>query len=425
VDYSCEKNVLDNGLRVLTVPNESTSVATCLLLFGTGSRHEAEKFAGISHVLEHMFFKGTKKFPTATLLAKHIDSLGGDFNAFTSKEYTGYYIKLRAENAILGVQYLVELLSNPLFISEELDREREVILQEYDMYEDMPSEVVASRFEQVMFCDDALGRDTIGTKTAIRAISSEDLFDYKKTHYNFKNAVFVLSGNIGKQRSDLIKYIEDNLILGHESIKKTEKCRDQDKKVISFVTKPIEQSHLMIGFRAAGYDNEDRFILKFISVLLGGSMSSRMFSEVREKNGLAYTIRSSFGSYRETGVFDTVAGVADQNLEKATALILQEYRRISTELVTAEEMKIALEIISSKLAISFEDSENVANYFAMNELMAGDGLSPEAILKKYQKITASDILETTKKYFLPERLTVSVVTKKSDDSDIKKIIMDF
>lgn len=420
-----EKVVLDNGLRILFLDNPSSKVATALLLFGAGSRFEEERVAGISHVLEHMFFKGTKKYPTPTDLAKYIDSLGGEFNAFTSKEYTGYYIKLRAENINKGVSYLSELVSNPLFLQRELDKERHVILQEYDMYEDLPSEVASSRFERILFPDNSLGRDTIGTKKAIESITAEDIIFYKETHYNYKNAVFVIAGNIQNQKENILRQIKEDLSLGNNPKSTIDKQEQIETKKFTITKKPIEQSHLIIGFRGVGYNDEDRYALKLLSVILGGSMSSRMFTEIREKNGLAYTVKTASSSYIDTGVFETYAGVADEKLEKAFGLILSEYKKITSSLVSSEELNIAKEIIMGKTVITLEDTEELANFYGMNELMTEKVTDIEEIIKKYQSITKDDILRVAKKYIAPQSLCVSIVSKKKDISQIEKLIKEF
>jgi predicted Zn-dependent peptidase len=214
------KHTQKNGLRVILVPDNSKNVVTTMVIVGTGSRYESEEFAGISHVLEHMFYKGTKKRPSSAAISTFIEEIGGEFNAFTSKEYTGFYTKVAAKHLPKSIDFLSDLLINPLFDQKELEKEKQVILQEYDMYQDLPMEIASSRFEEALFGKNSLGRDVIGYRDSIKKISRQDLFDYKEQHYQLGNIIVVVAGNIDSiAQSELFQRLKKASLLSRVKVK--------------------------------------------------------------------------------------------------------------------------------------------------------------------------------------------------------------
>lgn len=406
------KHTLSTGLRVILVPSKAKDVVTTMILFGTGSRYESEEKAGISHILEHMFFKGSKKRPTAIELAEFIESLGGENNAFTSKEYTGYFAKVASKYLDKAIEYLSDLLSEPLFLVEELEREKGVILQELDMYEDQPMEVVNSKFDLALLGKNSLGRDVIGYKDSILSVNRDDLFEYKDRQYTASNTVLVIAGNFGElSLEDLLQQIEKSFIFPEKTADKCQPIQINSGKNRTIFHKDIEQSHLILGFPGASYENADRYALKMLSLILGGSMSSRMFVQIREKRGLAYAVRTSSGSYLDAGTIETYAGVPHARVDETIEAITSEYKKIKEDL-SLDEVKRAKQIIYGRMLIGLEDTSEIANSFAMPELLTGKTVTPAEALAIYEKIEREDLIRVAQKYLNLDKLSMAYVGPK-------------
>lgn len=416
------KYTLSNGLRVIIVPNDSKQVVTTLAMFGVGSRYEDESEAGISHILEHMFFKGTKKFPNSLLVSEYMEEIGGEYNAFTSKEYTGYYTKTASKYLENSIDFISEILVNSLFDATELDKEKGVILQELDMYEDMPMEVVGNRFERALFCNNSLGRDIIGYKNSIQATTSEGLIDYKNRFYTSNNCTIVIVGNVGAfSDSDILKLLENKFLFVPGTLPSYESVLSCDKPALSLTNKKTEQSHLVVGFPGVSFDSEDKFKLKMLSVILGGIASSRMFTEIREKRGLAYSVRSSTSNYGDTGSLETYAGVPHSKVAEVIESILFEYDRIKSDLKDGEIRK-AKEVLYGRILIGFDDTNELANNFALNETMSGKILTPDELIAKYQALQLSEIVDVANRFIDKNKVVLSFIGRDLTDQDAKLLI---
>lgn len=416
------KEVLGNGLRVILVPNAGSSVVTAMVMFGVGSRYEPNDLAGISHILEHMNYKGTAKRPTPIDVAKSVESFGGEHNAFTGKEYTGYYVKAAPRHLADALDFLADITLNSKLSSVELEREKGVIIEEVNMYEDAPMELIENKFEQALFGNNALGRDVIGTKETIRAVKAEDLKQYRSDYYAGSNSVVVLAGNFTDQNeTELIKLVEK-----HFSFPKTESVGlkpitlDQAKSQV-VIDKKTEQSHLVIGFYGPAFAHPDRYKVKLLSVILGGSMSSRMFTEIRERLGLAYAVRTTTGSYGDTGSIETQVGVPHDKVEKTIEAVLAEYRKIRDRKVSNEELARAKEIVLGRMLISFEDSLEMALHYALGETVAGQTITPKELARLYEKVQVADILETARKYLQDKTMALAYIGPALKEADLEKI----
>lgn len=417
-----KKIKMKNGVRVILVPEKSTHVLTSVAMFHVGSRNETDANAGISHVLEHMHFKGTKKRPTAFQISEFVDSMGAEHNAFTNKEYTGYYIKSTPKHLADGLDYLSDILTNSIFDAVELDREKNVIIQEINMYEDLPMEAVSWRFEEALLGKNDLGRDIIGTKESVNSITRDQLVAYRDKHYIAENTVVVLAGNFGQYSDeDLINILEKSFDFAALSKEPQSKIELNDKKALSIVKKETEQSHVIVGFRTSALEDPDYYTLDLLSMILGGSMSSRMFEEIREKRGLAYAVRTSSGSYLESGSLETQAGVPHEKIYETIEAILGEYRKVKDTEILEAELDKAKEIISSRALIRLEDSEEIAMHYAVEDILLQKVMIPSEMLKNYQKVTTGDILNVAKKYFREERLALSYIGPGIDEEKLNKI----
>jgi predicted Zn-dependent peptidase len=417
-----EKITLKNGVRIVLVPNKATSVVTVMAMFGVGSRHETDQSAGISHVLEHMNYKGTKKRPTFLEVAEFIESIGGEHNAFTNKEYTAYYTKVTPKHLEEGIDFISDNVLNSTFDPTELKREKNVIIEEIKMYEDLPMENIANKFEEALFGQNALGRDIIGTQESVRSITSEDLINYRKFHYTASNCVVVLAGNFGRYSNNEIReVVEKNFnFSGLKPANPTQITLNLEKS-ISITPKQTEQSHLIIGFYGAPFQSENRFALKLLGIILGGSMSSRMFVEIRERRGLAYAVRTSVSSYREAGLIETQAGVPHSKVIEATKAVLDQYNKIKQKKVAISELNKAKEIINGRTMVALEDSLELASHYATWETIAGQTMTPKEILAKYEEITPADILKAANKYLVDNRMSLAYIGPALKQGDLGKI----
>jgi len=416
-----KKHVLKSGLRVVLVPDSAKEVVTTMVLVGAGSRYEDEKIAGISHILEHMFYKGSVKRPTSLKVAEFIEDIGGEHNAFTGKEYTGFYTKTAPKHLAKSIDFLSDLLINPMLDDKELIKEKQVILQEYDMYEDLPMEISSSKFEEALFGKNSLGRDVIGYRESIKKTTRDDLIKYKNGFYKSSNIVIVVVGNISiLPEVELLDLIEKSFVFDHGAVTKYPVVVLPKEKREIIVKRKTEQTHLTVGFLGAARDGSDKSALKLLGIILGGSMSSRMFGEIREKLGLAYSVHTASDSYLDTGSFDTYAGVPNDRWQEATEAILNEYKKVLKNISEAEFNR-AKEIFFGRMLISFEDTNELANLYASNELLLSKIITPAQMIEDYQKITLSEILAVGKKYFIEENMAISLVGPEVNANDLQKI----
>lgn len=429
---------LDNGLSLVTVPMNGTKTVTTLVMVGTGAKYENKKNSGIAHFLEHMLFKGTKKRKNTLAISSELDGIGADFNAFTSKEYTGYWIKTSQEKMSLALDVVSDMFFNSKMSSVEIEREKGVIIEEYNMYLDNPMMHVDDVFENLLYGDTPAGRDTIGTKETIMEMRRKDFIEYFNNQYTTQNTTVIIAGNIKSQTECLRlvkKYFSNPLFLerGKNFKEKEVVVENQDKPAVMIEYKETDQSHLVLGVRAFSWGEKDKLAARLIAIILGGSMSSRLFVGLRERNGLAYYVRSSSENYSDVGYLATSAGVPAVKIDQAIRIIIKEYKKLSTSLVNAKELKRAKDLLKGKFAIQLEVSENMANWYAKQSVMAQTNLRsknktmkqsnllpPEDYIRKIQRVTAKDIRNVAKKIFVNEGLNLALIGPFKDDKKILK-----
>ncbi len=392
-------HVYPSGLTLITVPMKSTQSVTALILVGAGSRYETPKINGISHYLEHMFFKGAQRYPTSHDVSSAVDELGAEMNAFTGKEYAGYYIKIAAKHLDKSLDILSDMLINPTFDPAEIDKERGVIMEEYNMYQDTPMYQVQWDFERLIFGDQPLGWDEVGTKECIMSIQQKDFQSYKNMLYGAKNTVITLAGNFDEQeaRAMIERYFEFSLIEKNKEFDAYKPHTPTSR--VSVTNKKTEQAHLVLGVEGLDYFHPDRYVQEVIATILGGNMSSRMFQKIREDRGLAYYVQSSFSDYKETGVFYTRAGVSLKDIDDVVRLIQDEYRLLANEPVTEKELTKAKEFIKGKMMLSFEDTETVAHFYGRQKLLRNEVKDPQDITKNIDLVTLDDLSRVSKDLF--------------------------
>lgn len=415
-------SILPNKLKVVSAPTEGTKAVTALILVGAGSRYEKKKNNGISHFLEHMFFKGGEKYKNTREVSEAIDGAGGEFNAFTGKEYAGYYVKIAKENLDIALSVLSDMMLEAKFPIEEIEKERGVILEEFNMYLDTPMYQVGWDFENLMYGDQPLGWDQIGSKDLIQTVTQLDFQTYKNQLYTPDNITIALSGAIthSEALSKVKKFFPFKKVSKEYDFLPYQK--DLSTERVFLQTKKTEQAHLVLGVEGLPAEDELIYAEKLLAIILGGNMSSRMFLNVREAQGLAYYIQTSTDDYFDTGALSTRAGIDVKRVDDAIQAILNEYANIREENVTKEELAKAKAYLKGKIILSFEDSEEVAHFYAKQNLLYKKVKTIEDVLAKIEKVTLNDIHHLTKTLLKPERMKLAIIGPYEDKTRFEKIL---
>lgn len=417
--FNFEKKVLSNGLRVILVPMENSEAVTIQVLVGVGSNNETKKINGISHFLEHLFFKGTKKRPNPGDINKELDRMGASHNAFTTKEATGFWVKSSIKDFDISFDIISDIILNSLFKKEEIEKEREVILQEINMYEDIPPQKILKKLISVMYGDQSMGWETLGEKESVKRIEREDIIKYRKVNYSVQNMIIVVAGNIDAEK--VFKKISGIFSKNRRGKYQSQSgFKDfQDEPQIKIIDKKIDQSHLAIGIKAFDMFDERRYALNILSTLLGEKSSSRLFMEIREKLGLAYYVGSMSWLLSKTGILFIRAGVSHDNLKKTVEKIVEIIKDIKNNGIAKKELEDAKSHIRGQVALSFETTDQVADFYGEQELFYKKIMQPEEILKKIEKVSQSDILKVTRDIFRPEKISMAVIGHHEDVKNLE------
>ncbi len=421
---SYKKITLENGLRVITVPAESANSVTVLILVGAGSKYETKDINGISHFLEHMFFKGTKKRPTTLSISETLDSVGGEYNAFTSKEVTGFWAKVDKRHADVALDWISDIFLNSQFDEKEMEREKGVIIEEVNMYLDTPTAYIGDLWEGLLYGDQPAGWRVIGEKENISSFTKEQVINYYKSHYSSSNVIICMAGGMKSEEMEekvkmYFKDIEKNS--EGEKLKVIEK---QSEPEILLHYKKTDQTHFCLGVRAYDLFDERRSALALLSVILGGNMSSRLFIKVRERNGLAYSIHTSVDNATDVGYLVTQAGIDHKNLEKSVQLILEEYKDLRDNKITEKELQKAKDYIKGATSLSLDSSDNQATFYGLQELLEKNILTPEEKFEKIDAVTVDDIKKVAEDIFALEKLNLAVIGpyEEAESEKIKKLL---
>lgn len=394
---------------------------TVLVMFPVGSRYETEKLSGVSHFIEHMMFKGTKKRPNTLILTREIDRLGADYNAFTEKEFTGYYIKANKDYIETILDILADMLNNSLFDAEEIQREKTVIVEELRMYRDNPLMNIGNIFEGLMYQNCPLSWDIGGTDKTVMSIKRQDMLAYRDRYYRPDNMTIVVAGNIDKSieeklNRNFVKKLNGNC----EEIKRKfepAKLGPVTKgKLLRVEQKKTDQAQLMFGFPGLDHNSKHNPALGVLNTILGGSMSSRLFIKIRERLGLAYMVRSGADSYRDTGYFYIRAGLDAKNIKRAINVSKQEMEKILEKGVTDRELKDAKTHIRGGLALAMEDSSAQASWYAKEILFHDKIKTPEERLREIEAVTNDAIKTVANKLFDFGKMRTAIIGDLSKDA---------
>lgn len=414
VAFDIHRQTLPSGLRLLVLPMAGTRTVAFFLVTATGSRHETPRLAGVSHFLEHLVFKGSKKRPTTRAIAQAIDGVGGDMNAFTSKECTAFYAKAARQHAALLVDVVSDFVLRPLLVAEEIDRERGVVIEEIKMYEDNPMSHVGDIFEETLFGEHPLAHQIVGTRDNIARFPRATILRYLRRQYRAESAVACLAGDIDPADGfRLLRSALRTLPRGRATAPAPFR-RSFGHTRVRVKTKAIDQTHVVLGVPAVHFRHPDRPAIDLLAAVLGGGMSSRLFLEVRERRGLAYAVRTAPEHFVDTGYVATQAGVDTSKHLDAVRVIVGEYRRLRERRVSAKELKKAREFIKGKLLLSLESSDAVAHFVALQEALLNRILTPDDIFRLLEAVRPADIQRVARKYFRPASLRLVAVGPEVD-----------
>jgi predicted Zn-dependent peptidase len=413
---------LDNGLRILTAPMDSAQSVTCAILLAAGSRYETPETNGIAHFAEHMFFKGTERRPTARDISMEIDGIGGEFNAFTSKEYTGYYVKCAAESRDIALDVLVDMLRHSKFDPDEIEREKGVIIEEMNMYYDTPRDFIGGVYEELLYGDQPLGWDIIGRKETVRDASRETFTGYVDHWYRPSRMVVGVGGKIGDGLHDRVAELLGDLDEAETGGPEPIKLAPQNGAKVKVHTKTSDQAHVCIGVHSYPLEHPDRYVLQVLSTVLGGGMSSRLFTEVRERRGLAYYVYGLNHSYTDAGSLYAQAGVDINRIDDAISTIAGELRKIADESVPAAELEKAKSFAKGRFVLQLETSQGLIMFGLRRETLESMTPDPEEILGEITKVTADDVSRVAQDLIDKESVNLAVIGPFDDAERFEQLL---
>ncbi len=417
-----KKTKLDNGLRLLAVPSKNTDAVTVMVLVGTGSKYETREMSGISHFLEHLQFKGTKKRPTEMDIFSLIDGLGGVSNAFTSQEMTGYYIKVQNRKFDVAFDIIADIFRNATLPAEEIEKERGTIIEELNMFYDHPMRYIWTVWGQVLYGDQPAGWDIGGTKETVKKITRDQLVSYRNTNYAAQDTIVCVTGNFENEKAKELtqKYFGDFLPNG--SVQKAPVVESQNGPNVLIYKKDTNQTQIAIGARAFNYSYPNRYALELLEVVLGGMFSSRLMEEVRIKRGLVYDVHTELAMDPDAGSLAATANLDSLRLDEGIRVILGEFKKIRDYKVSAAELRKAKDNYIGKSSIMLESSHAKGMFYGEQELLEKRILEPGEIYKKIEKVTVDQVQEAAKDIFKPEKLNLAVIGPYDDKSRFEKLL---
>lgn len=411
---------LSNGLSVVLLSEESQRTATVLVLVSTGSKYETNKECGIAHFLEHLCFKGTEKRPTAMAISSELDGLGAEYNAFTGHEYTGYYAKVASHHLDSAIDLIGDIYCNPLISSDDVEREKGVICDEINMYEDVPMRKVSDIFMKVLYGDQPVGLPIAGEKKDIKKYTRKDVVNFRKKHYVPNATTVIISGKFDEKKvMSQIKSIFGKI----EESKKFGKKKVNDKQEspqIIVQHKESDQTHIIVGVRTFPLKHESYYILTVLSAILGGSMSSRLFHKIRVELGLGYYVRASNDAFTDHGFLAASCGVDNARANEILPAIISEFKKLCDEKVEDDELKRAKDMISGRMLLGLESTDDLAEYYGFQYILRDEFISPDEAIKKINKVTARDIQELAKKIFVEKHLNAAIIGPWKGDKNFKQ-----
>ncbi len=417
-----QKKTLKNGLRVIMVPRPDTLATTFLVLVEAGSKYETKDISGISHFLEHLCFKGTTKRPNALAIAGELDRIGSEYNAFTSQEWTGYFAKAAARHNDTILNVISDLYLNPVFDAKEIEKEKGVVIEELNMYEDMPQRKVADLFLELLYGDQPAGWDVGGKKEIIKKLTREAVVDYRSRHYVAKATVIVVAGNFEPKK--MLAKIEKTFsgIRDTKKFGKVKTAESQKKPEILVKYKESDQTHLILGCRAYNLFDPRKYALEILADILGGGMSSRLFQKVREELGAAYYVKADSELLTDHGFLSVSAGVDHKKLEVVIKAILGELSRISAGDISEKDLANAKDHLTGRMLLGLETSDAQGIFYGGQEILERSTMTPEEVAKAINKVKKEEIVSVAKDIFKNQKLNLALIGPYKDRKQFEKLL---
>ena len=416
------KKILENGLRVITVPMKDNPTVTVLVLVEAGSKYEVKRVNGISHFLEHMCFKGTAKRPKAIDISKELDALGSQYNAFTAQEYTGYYAKSDAKHFKQIADVIFDIYLNSTFPEAEMQKEKGVIIEEINMYQDMPTRHVQDLIMELLYGDQPAGWNIAGEKENILKMKRADFLSYKGMHYLPEATIIVVAGDIEKHNvGGGIKKMFSRIPRGRKPPKI--KVRESQAKPVALVKfKKTDQTHFVLACRSHDFFSRKTPALSVLSGILGGGMSSRLFQKLREEMGVCYYVRAHNDSYTDHGFFQISAGVDNRRVGEVIGVILAECKKLTAEKISTDELNKVKEYLIGNMKLSLESSDEIASFYGLQELLKKETHTIEEKAKEIRQVTASKIKSLAEEIFKDKKLNLALIGPFSEKREFLKIL---
>lgn len=414
-----QKTVLPNGVRIITEEIDYVRSVSIGLWVGAGSRDEREDYEGISHFIEHMLFKGTKN-RTARELAESLESVGGQLNAFTTKEYTCFYAKVLDEDMDLAVDVLSDMFFNSLFDEKEIEKEKKVVIEEIKMYEDSPDELIHDLFSEYVWNDHPLGKPILGTEESIRGLSREKIIDYLGHHYAPDNLVVAVAGKINHK--EVLKKLAPLYGEFRRGGKRILEGTPTGQTIHRYNTKDTEQMHLVMGVPGLGQDDDDIYPMHIINNILGGGLSSRLFQGIREQRGLAYSVYSYHSTYVDSGMFAIYAGTTPSNTQEVVECILAEVQEMKTNGITADELAKTIAQVKGSLYLGLESVSSRMSRLGKTELSYDRVISPDDVVEKLEKVTLDDVKRVMNRLWIKDKLSLVMMGPAGHDVNLQGLL---
>ena len=417
-----ERRTLANGLRVLTAPLDHAQSVSCFVMLAAGSRYERAENRGIAHFAEHMFFKGTERRPTSRDLTTIVDGIGGEFNAFTSKEYTGYYVRCAGNDRDTAFDVLLDMLRHSKFDSEEIEREKGVILEEMNMYNDTPRDHIGTIYETLIFGDNPLGWEILGTKDTVRAATRETFLDYIAEWYTPERMIIGVSGMVGDALEPMLEELLGDMSPNGERRPAPAELNNSPGPSVRVQHKDADQAHLVLGVPSYPIEHPDRYTLQLLATVLGGGMSSRLFTEVRERRGLAYYVHGVNHSYTDAGSLYAQAGVDLNRIDDAVKVIVEQFQKMADEAVPSDELEKARSLSKGRFVLRTESPQGLLMFGLNREVLEGSALEPEQYLAALDSVTIEDVQRVAQDLIERKKLNLAVIGPFDDDERFAKLL---
>ena len=416
-----QKTTLDNGLRIITVTMPHTRSVSICIFIGVGSRYETEAEAGVSHFIEHLLFKGTSERATARVISEAIEGVGGILNGGTDKELTIYWCKVAQPHFELALDVLADMLLHSRFDSQDIEKERQVIIEEINMSKDSPAQRVDMLIDQLLWPEHPLGRDIAGSKESVAAITRQIMLDYQQGQYLPSNTVVTIAGNM--QHQEMVTAVSQ--VIGNWANQRERSgylaYKEQPAQRLYVETKDTEQAHLCLALPGLSLFHPKRFTLDLLNVILGEGMGSRLFSEIRDKLGLAYSIHSYVDHFLDSGSVTVSAGVEPKNLLTVIKAILEQLSLLR-EIVPESELSKAKELSKGRLLLRMEDSRNVAGWVGGQEILTERILSVDQVISIIDAITADELKQLAQELLVGNQLRLAIVGRVAEDEPLEELL---